>query len=173
MSEVVRVLIPAGLAFAIGIACTPLLTHYLYKYKAWKKSGGKMAYDGTAAEVFNGLHSGREVRAPRFGGIVVWGSALLTVGFISLATLFSPSSLAAELDFLSRSQTWIPFVALLVGALVGFMDDILIVRPGGSGLRLRWRLIAVTVLSFAIGWCPFSRSMIESRRMARPTPLPR
>ncbi len=171
MSDVVRVLIPAGLAFTVGIACTPLLTHYLYKYKAWKKTGGKMAYDGTTAEVFNGLHSGREVRAPRFGGIVVWGSALLTVGFVSLAALFAPSSLAAQLDFLSRSQTWIPFAALLAGAFVGFIDDVLIVRPGGSGLRLRWRLIAVTILSCAIGWWFFDKLDVTAIRIPFDGPL--
>ena len=71
ISDVVRVLVPAGLSFVIGIACTPLLTHYLYKYKAWKKNGGKHAMDGSVAEVFNGLHSAREIRAPRLGGIVV------------------------------------------------------------------------------------------------------
>ncbi len=176
MSDVVRVLIPAGLAFAIGIACTPLLTYYLYKYKAWKKSAFKVAYDGKVAEVFDSIHRGTQTRAPRFGGIVVWGSALLTVGFLSFASFFSPSSLAAELDFLSRSQTWIPFAALLAGAFVGFIDDLLIIRPRndnseGNGLRLRWRLLAVTILSGAIGWWFFEKLDVTAIRIPFDGPL--
>ena len=70
--ELVRVLVPATISFALGMALTPVLTHYLYKYKAWKKRPGKQALDGSVAEEFNRLHTGNEVRAPRMGGIVVW-----------------------------------------------------------------------------------------------------
>ena len=77
LSDTVRVLIPAAATFAVGMALTPLLTHYLYFYKAWKKTPGKTAYDGKEASEFNRLHNGNEVRAPRMGGIVVWGSVTI------------------------------------------------------------------------------------------------
>lgn len=171
LSDVVRVLVPAGMAFVIGIASTPLLTHYLYKYKAWKKNGGKIAYDGTVAEVFNGLHMRHEVKAPRFGGVVVWGSATLTIAFVWLLAQFVPSSLTEQLDFLSRSQTWVPLAALLVGASVGFVDDLLIVRPEGNGLRLRWRLLAVVILSLLIGWWFFDKLDVHAIRLPFDGPL--
>lgn len=152
ISEVVRVLVPAGLAFGIGIAGTPFLTYYLYKYKAWKKTGGKTAMDGSVAEVFNSLHTKKEVRAPRFGGIVVWGSVSLVTLGLALLAYFNPTQLTEQLDFLSRSQTWLPFAALCVGAIIGFVDDLYIIRPGGEGLRLRYRLILVALLSLFIGW---------------------
>ena len=152
ISEVVRVLVPAGLSFVVGIACTPLLTHYLYKYKAWKKNGGKLAMDGSVAEVFNGLHTSREVRAPRFGGVVVWGSVAIVTTLLTSLAYFAPSPFTQQLDFLSRSQTWVPLAAFLIGACIGFIDDLYLIRPGGSGLRLRYRLIAVAILSLAIGW---------------------
>lgn len=152
MTDVIRVLVPAGLAFGLGIACTPLLTYYLYKYKAWKKTGGKVAYDGGAAEVFNGLHAEREVKAPRFGGVVVWGSVALTTFVLSAFAYIAPSSFSNDLEFLSRSQTWIPLTTLLIGAIIGFMDDLYLVRPGGEGLRLRYRLILVAILSLFLAW---------------------
>ncbi len=152
ISDVVRVLVPAGLSFVIGIAGTPLLTHYLYKYKAWKKNGGKHAMDGSVAEVFNGLHIAREIRAPRFGGVVVWGSVAIVTALLTSIAALSPSPFSEQLDFLSRSQTWVPFATFLIGAAIGFIDDIYIIRPGGSGLRLRYRLILVALLSLAIGW---------------------
>ena len=151
ISDVVRVLIPAGTAFAIGVVLTPILSHYLYTYKAWKKTGGKTAYDGTAAAEFNRLHVRHEVRAPRMGGIIVWASTLITIlGFAALAKIF-PGITPDQLDFLSREQTWVPLGALLVGAFAGLIDDLLIIRPGGNGLQLRYRLVIVVALALLIG----------------------
>ncbi len=150
LSDIVRVLVPAAASFIIGIVLTPLLTHYLYKYKAWKKSAGKIAYDGRVAEEFNRLHIGNEVRAPRMGGIVVWASVLFTT--LGIAALAAVLPLAEQLNFLSRSQTWIPLAALLVGALAGLIDDLYVIRPGGQGLSLRVRLLVVFLLSLFIGW---------------------
>ena len=152
LSDVVRVLIPAALSFSIGILLTPLLTHYLFAFKAWKKNSGKMSYDGSVAEEFNRLHQRQEVRAPRFGGIVVWGSMVLVTSLLAAIAAVMPTPLTEQLDFLSRSQTWIPIAALLIGACVGFIDDLFIIRPGGDGLRLRYRLLVVVLLSLAIGW---------------------
>ncbi len=152
ISDVVRVLIPAGLSFFVGIAGAPLLTHYLYAFKAWKKNGGKMAYDGSVAVIFNGLHTHREVRAPRFGGIVVWGSVVISTTLLSLIALLMPSETTSALEFLSRSQTWVPLATLGIGAAIGFIDDLYMIRPAGDGLRLRYRLMVVVLLSLAIGW---------------------
>lgn len=146
LPDIIRVLFPAGLAFALGIAMTPVLTHYLYSLKAWKKKAGKTAYDGTHASEFNRLHSTRDINTPRFGGIIIWGSVGLTAGILA----FLPSLEA--FDFLSRSQTWVPLSALMVGALAGFLDDLFIIRPRGEGLKLRYRLLIVVVLSSLIGW---------------------
>jgi len=151
LTDVVRVLIPAGTAFVIGVGLTPILTHYLYKYKAWKKKSGKTGYDGLEASEFNRLHNHHEVRAPRMGGIIVWASTLLAIGgFAFLAALF-PGPITDSLDFFSRGQTWMPLAALLVGAIAGLIDDLLMIRPGGDGLRLRYRLIIVVGLSLLIG----------------------
>lgn len=150
--EILRILTPATIAFIFGMAFTPILTHYLYKYRAWKKSPGKIALDGNAADVFNDLHREHEVRAPRMGGIVVWASTAFTVFGIALLAYFLPNATLLQLDFLSRSQTWIPLGALLVGALVGLVDDLLVIRPGGGGLLLRHRLSIVVILAGLTGW---------------------
>jgi phospho-N-acetylmuramoyl-pentapeptide-transferase len=162
ISDVIRVLLPAGVAFGVGIACTPILAYYLYKYKAWKKVPGKLAMDGSNADVFNSLHTKNEIRAPRFGGVVVWGSVAIVATALALLAYVFPSSLTAQLDFLSRSQTWVPLAAFFVGALIGFIDDLYIIRPGGSGLRLRYRLILVALLSLAIGWWFYDKLDVTS-----------
>ncbi|MEK7509288.1 MAG: hypothetical protein AAB605_01090 [Patescibacteria group bacterium] len=169
--DVVRVLIPAGVAFAVGIGMTPILTHYLYTYKAWKKNGGKIAYDGTAAAEFNRLHTKHEIRAPRFGGIVVWGSTLLTTLLLALLAFMFENPLLEQFNFLSRNQTWLPLAALLVGAIAGFIDDLLIIRPEGQGLQLRYRLAVVVALSLIIGWWFFDKLDVTAVRIPFDGPL--
>ena len=145
------ILLPAVISFLIGIVMTPSLSHYLYYYKAWKKTPGKQALDGTVAHEFNRLHTGNETRAPRMGGIVVWGSVALTAALLAIAQMMLPNE-AIRFQFLTRSQTWLPFGALIVGAIAGLIDDLLVIRPGGKGLPLRTRLLTVVALSLFVGY---------------------
>jgi phospho-N-acetylmuramoyl-pentapeptide-transferase len=153
--DVVKVFVPAIMAFWVGIALTPLLTHYLYALRAWKKKPGKVDLGGKATPIFNELHRERETATPRMGGIVIWASVVLTVLLLLFADSMLSLPLADKLDFLSREQTWIPLALLVMGALVGLVDDILEVRATetvSKGLSLKVRLFAVAVLAFAAGW---------------------
>ncbi|MCA9360904.1 hypothetical protein KC730_03370 [Candidatus Kaiserbacteria bacterium] len=151
-SLILNVLIPALLTFTIGIFITPLVTHFLFKYKVWKKQGGKVAMGGHEATEFNRLKGGEETKTPRMGGIVVWGSVLITLIFTSLLAHFFPNTLLSNLNFLSRSQTLIPATALLAGALIGFLNDFYDVSHEGRGISLRLRLSLITILSGSLGW---------------------
>lgn len=154
MEEIIKVIASAFITFSVGILITPIITHYLYHYRVWKKRGARQALDGTEAAEFNRLHGNleSEVRTPRMGGIVIWASVLITIsGLTALAALW-PTAATIKLDFLSRDQTWIPLMALLVGACVGFLNDLLDVAEKGEGLALRYRLLIIIVLSTFIGW---------------------
>lgn len=149
---IIKILIPAVIAFVVGILITPILTHYLYKYKVWKKTGGKQTLYGTEASEFKRLKGEGETKTPRMGGIVIWGSVVITLVVLYVASKFFPNSGIGNLFFLSRSQTWIPLSTLLVGALIGFLNDYYDVVHGGKGLRLSFRLYIITLLAGAIGW---------------------
>lgn len=155
--DLIKIFIPALAAFMIGILCAPVLTHYLFKYKVWKKAEGKTALDGTPAVEFEKLrttvHAGTETKTPRMGGILIWASVMLvTLGMWGLARL-SPDSIFAKLDFLSRSQTWIPFATLIAGSVMGFLNDLFDLSPSGEkGIRLRTRLLFVTLVSALVGY---------------------
>ncbi len=152
-STIIKVLIPATAAFVVGILCAPILTHYLYKYKVWKKSAGKTALDGTAAVEFEKLRNDTETRTPRMGGILIWASVTIVTLLAWALARFAPTPFTEKLDFLSRSQTWIPFVTLLAGSLMGFVNDLLDIQPSGEkGVRLRTRLLFVTLVSGLVGW---------------------
>jgi phospho-N-acetylmuramoyl-pentapeptide-transferase len=148
-----RVLLPFVISFSVGIVFAPLLTHFLYKYKAWKKHAGKLAGMGDAngTPLFNALHKERETGTPRMGGLLIWGSVLITALALMLgAMLFD--SFFTELNFIDRSQTWLPLVALIAGGVTGLIDDLLEVTRSKGGLSLPWRLLVVTLLGCFAGW---------------------
>lgn len=153
--DLIKIFIPALLSFAIGIAITPVLTHYLYSHRMWKKKAGKVGLDGQGTPLFNKLHETRETGTPRLGGVLIWVATTLTVLCLYLADMFFPASFFSKLDFLSRDQTWIPLSALLVGALIGLIDDLYEIRGEGSykagGLSLFKRLCVVGVVGLLAG----------------------
>lgn len=151
--SIIKIFIPATAAFAVGILFAPILTHYLYKYKVWKKTVGKTALDGSSAVEFVKLRTDTETRTPRMGGILIWmTTAFVTFTIWALAQM-TPIAFIQKLDFFSRSQTWVPLFALIAGALIGFVNDLLDIRPFGErGIRLRTRLLFVMLISGFIGW---------------------
>ncbi|MDO8514117.1 MAG: hypothetical protein Q7S50_01075 [bacterium] len=171
LPDLVRILLPAAIAFVVGVAATPLLTHYLYAYKAWKKRPGKQTLDGAIAHEFYRLHHENEVRAPRMGGIVVWGSVVLTILGIAIFAQIIPIPALKDLNFLSRNQTWLPLAALLVGAFIGLIDDLMVIRQSGEGLRLRFRLLIVVLLSSFVGWWFFDKLDVTAVNIPFAAPL--
>lgn len=153
-TALIKLFVATALSFTIGIAITPLVTHYLYKHKVWKKQGGKTSLDGMKAEEFGKLRpDALETKTPRMGGVVIWGSVLLTVFAVYASKFLFPDTVVADLDFFSRSQTWIPLATFALGAFIGFLNDIYdISHSGEQGLRLRTRLIAISGIAAMIGW---------------------
>lgn len=168
---IIKLLLPSVLAFCIGILITPLVTHYLYKHKVWKKQGGKTAMGGHAASEFNKLKALDETKTPRMGGVVIWGSVIITILVLYFFTLISDSRFFTDVFFLSRSQTWLPFGALIVGAGLGWLNDFYDIQHGGQGVRLSVRLFFVSTLSAFIGWWFFAKLGVDSISIPFTEPL--
>ena len=156
-TTIIKVLAPTAIAFIVGIMITPIITHYLYHYKMWKKKSGKGAgYGGGETPIFDALHKTRDINTPRMGGVVIWMSVVITVLLIWLLQFIFEGQLLGTLNFLSRSQTWLPLSALLIGAVVGFFDDFLVVRGTGKhfagGLPLSQRLLVVGATALFSAW---------------------
>ncbi len=156
-SSLIKILIPAVLAFLIGILITPVVTHYLYKYKVWKRTGGKQALGGHEAVEFNKLKAADETKTPRMGGIVIWSSTLLTVLLLALLSSVFEDSIFSDLNFISRSQTWIPMATLITGAGLGFLNDFYDVTHKRNGVSLKTRILLISLLSGMIGWWFYSK----------------
>lgn len=164
---IIKVFAPTAIAFIIGIAITPLVTFHLYRLKAWKKKSGKgSGYGGGKTPLFDQLHKEKDTNTPRMGGIVIWASVFITIFLIAFLGWIFPESLFSRLDFLSRSQTWLPLFALLVGAIVGFLDDLLVIRGTGKhfagGLPLSQRLIVVAITASFSAWWFYAKLGVSS-----------
>jgi phospho-N-acetylmuramoyl-pentapeptide-transferase len=142
--SLIKIFILATLSFVVAFFLTPVLTHFLYKYKL-----GKPIRDSVSAPIFSKLHSNK-AGTPTMGGILVW----LTVLAIALAFFyvdkFFPFSSFARFNFLSRGQTYLPLGALVASSLVGLVDDFLNIRGKGifsGGLNVLHRLIIYTIIA--------------------------
>lgn len=153
--DIVKIFVPATTAFIIGILITPLLSNFLYKHKFWKKKSVAVTTDGRAATISQQLHNDEGKKTPRMGGIVIWASALITIFLFGLGALTS-SPILSKFNFLSRNQTWLPIFTLVIGALIGLVDDYFSVTERydqkAGGLSSKKRLLAVIIISLIGAW---------------------
>jgi phospho-N-acetylmuramoyl-pentapeptide-transferase len=155
ITDIAKIFIPATISFVIGIVLAFPIAKYLYRNEMWKKKAKEVAFDGSKTPIFNKIHAEREVRVPRMGGVIIWSSVLITTFVVMVLSKLTDVAIFNKLDFFSRGQTWLPFVAMLVGALVGLLDDYLEVKGVSSyvvgGLSLKKRLLVVGVVSLLAG----------------------
>lgn len=150
--NILKVLITGFLGFLIAFAITPLWTNILYKYKIGIKIKSQ---DVTGKELtfVNKLHA-QKAGTPTMGGVIVWLTIVILIYashylFPLLAKTLDMNFLA-RLDFLSRSQTWLPLFTLVAAGILGLFDDVMSVRGWGKnkggGMRFAmrfWWLIAI------------------------------
>ena len=150
--DLLKIFLPSIMAFFIGIFSAPILSNFLYKNKMWKKKAKTIALDGSGTPIFNQMHSEKETNTPRMGGVLIWVSIIITTLVFWLIAHFFP--FADKIDFLSRSQTWIPIAVLLLGAIIGLIDDYLEIQGKGGnlagGLSLRKRLFLIAIIAFLV-----------------------
>ncbi len=161
----VSIFLPSVVAFCLGIVITPAITGFLYKHQMWKKESGKVAPDGRETPIFNELHKNKEVGTPRMGGMVIWISVLFTTALFVLLSMLD-GQIMEELNFLSRRETWLPLFTLVVGALVGLLDDWLEISDRGDyipgGLSLSKRLPVVALMGLIGGWWFYTKLGVSS-----------
>ncbi len=152
--NLVKIFFPTALAFFLGLAITPLATHFFYKYKMWKRytrNGEVTATD------FQRIHNEKEeLSTPRVGGIIIWVSVALATAAFYFVSLIFPSPYTEKMNFLSRNQTLIPFFTLLLGSLLGLWDDLLQIYSNGKVARddgswRKWKALLIALLSLGVG----------------------
>ena len=148
--DVIKIFTLGAITFIVAFLLTPFLTHFLYKYKLWRKEVRQKAIDGGEVTVFQKFHKEGEINVPRMGGILIWGTVLITIFLFWGISQITDIWWLNKLNFLSRSQTWLPLFALIAASLLGLTDDVLQVfgkgKYIGGGLSLQKRLFLVALI---------------------------
>ncbi len=147
--QVTRILVLATLAFLVAFFSTPILTHFLYKYKLRKT----IRNEGNTP-VFTKLHEKKE-GIPTMGGVLIWGSVVLLVAVFWFGSKLFDGTTFQTLNFLSRKETFLPLGALVVSAIVGLGDDILGIiqsKRQGIGLNIKHRIFLYTLIATIGAW---------------------
>jgi phospho-N-acetylmuramoyl-pentapeptide-transferase len=157
VQNVVRVFGMATVAFFVTLMITPLWMKILIKYNIGKQIKRDTAFKSLHTQggsIMGKMHRKKE-GTPTMGGVIIWSTvAILTFFFWWLSRIYS-ASVVADINFLSRSQTWVPLAALLVSAWLGLLDDALGVRrigPGGGGIRMRDRIVMYALVGAGGAW---------------------
>ena len=148
--NVVKVLLTSAMATIIAVIWSPFLINFLYKHKLWKKEARAKAISGEDAVVFNSLHKERETKVPRMGGLLIFGTTVFVVFLFYILSLIFPNTIFSNLNFLTRSQTWLPLFTFVVASLLGLLDDVLVVsalgKYIGGGISFKKRLLTVALI---------------------------
>jgi len=168
--DVIKILLPGLVALLVGLFSTPLFLKIMIKYDWRKKKSVSRAIDGQPATLTATIDNEENKILYRAGGLVVLTGTMFAVVLFRLLPVFFPdSSTLAQLNILSRSQTMIPILMFLGGAVIGFVDDMMIVdrlqwfkKFVGGGLSLKIRIFGVLILAGLCSWWLYAKLDINS-----------
>ena len=135
------------LAFTIAYLSAEPFIGLLRKWKLGKNIR-TLASDGKNAELYNALHQ-KKTGTPTMGGILIWGSTLLTILLSRALTYFG----FFEHSLLSRKETYLAIFTLGTVALLGMTDDLFNIKGWGKskGLNIKPKFFWLTVLALLGG----------------------
>jgi phospho-N-acetylmuramoyl-pentapeptide-transferase len=167
--DMIKFILPMLFAFAFGMLSASPLADFLYKNKLWRKKSANKAVDGSSAAISYKLHNDARRQVPRMGGLVIVAGVLLTAGILYVTSYITHNSVVGKLNFVSRGQTWLPLFGFIVGAMVGFVDDMMVCgklsffgKYVGGGLSLKFRLGVVSLIALLTGWWIVAKQSITS-----------
>ncbi|MCB9819751.1 phospho-N-acetylmuramoyl-pentapeptide-transferase [Candidatus Nomurabacteria bacterium] len=132
------------MSFMVAMALTPIYTYFAYRYRFWKRQR-TTSTTGEALEVFTKLHAKKFERSiPTMAGVIAVASIVL------ITLLFN----------MDRAQTFLPLAALVGGACVGLVDDIINIRGrnvGVAGLRSSIKFLLIITIGTVLGWYFFEK----------------
>ncbi|TES97255.1 phospho-N-acetylmuramoyl-pentapeptide-transferase [Patescibacteria group bacterium] len=106
-NELIQIFALSIIAFGLAMIFTPLLSHFLYRFKVWKKVK-RVGMGGKKIPVFYKLHKKKHRRhIPTMAGVLIWGVVLIVTLILNF----------------TRSQTYLPLFALVAVGALGLVDD--------------------------------------------------
>jgi len=129
LGDVLKIFLPSFIAFFVGMSITPFISKHLYRQRMWKQVQREDNAVDMSQEYIRIHDEDSEKNTPRIGGIIIWSSIILATLSMVVVSIIAPEGISGTLNFLSRNQTVLPFLALVTASLVGLADDMLQIRP--------------------------------------------
>ena len=146
--QIVRHLFLFVFSFLLAMIFAPYLIQLLSRHHL-----GKQIRQDQETPIFTNLHKKKE-GTPTMGGILIWGSTFLMTYLFYLLSIVG-NGFFSRINFLSRSETWLPLGAMMGAALVGLLDDflgVLRIGPKGGGLRMREKILVYILIALIGAW---------------------
>lgn len=148
VGDVTQIFLLSVGAFLLAMALTPFYTFLAYRFRFWKKQR-TTSTNGDALEVFNKLHASKFRRnIPTMAGVI----GVVTIAAITLSLNFD-------------QRTYLPLAALIGGAIVGLIDDIINLRSNGhgvAGLRSSIKFTMIVAIGLVLGWYFFTKIGVDT-----------
>jgi len=130
----------------ISLLLFPLVILFLNKIKAKKEISKENA------PIFQSLHA-KKSGTPTMGGLIFWLSPLALLLFIIFLSLFN-KEFSEWLNFLNRRETYLPLGFLVLGGIIGAIDDMLgiFAFKNRKGLQIKEKLLIYFAFSLIVVW---------------------
>lgn len=167
-TSIIKIATVCALSFLAGCLATPWLLGFMRKHQLWRKQVRQTALGGGDVPIFQKFHQEGEIHVPRFGGVIIWLIPPIVTFSIWILS-FSRIPFLENINFLTRSETWLPLGTLIIASFVGFLDDLLqVILPptntflkflweklnnyAAGGLSLKHRFTLITLIGLAGAW---------------------
>lgn len=141
---IIKIFFLSTITFVLAILLTPFAIQLLERLRM-----GKSIRDDGTSPIYSALHA-KKSGTLNGGGVIIWGTVLLVTGIFFVLGAATDDPFWQRMNFLSRSQTWLPLGALFAAALIGFIDDIYnAIRRGSTkgGLRVSHKILIYTAIA--------------------------
>lgn len=141
--SLVSILGYAFFAFVVGLLLTPAFVRFLRRNRLGKQLRIETV-DGRDPSIFRMFHA-HKGGTPTMGGLLIWGSILLTVLFSRILAYFG----LVSNSLLQRGQVYLPLFMLLSLGLLGAVDDYLNICGVGKkrGLDVLPKVLSLLLIS--------------------------
>jgi phospho-N-acetylmuramoyl-pentapeptide-transferase len=159
----IKLFTPAFIAFCIAMFAAKPMLSWMISLRLWKQVDRTTDNDEAISAAFLAIHDKEsEIKTPRAGGLLIWYSVFVTTGIIwILAKLLPQSTLFANIEFVSRSQTWLILAICAVGSCVGMINELAqaryITKISKDGFSRKVFLLVVTLLASMCAWWMVSK----------------
>lgn len=130
-------------AFGIGLLLTPTFVRFLRKNRLGKQLRVETV-DGREPSIFRKYHE-HKFGTPTMGGILIWGSIVLTVLFSRYLAFQG----VVQNSLLQRGQVYLPLFVLLSFGILGAVDDYLNISSVGKkrGMDVLPKILSLLFIS--------------------------